>query len=37
MFPIAKETRSVSPVDRVVKKKKVKMHKCPECQKEFPR
>lgn len=38
VFPSVKMsmTRSVSLVDGVIKKKKVKMHKCPECQKEFP-
>ncbi|KAJ3500727.1 hypothetical protein NLJ89_g9664 [Agrocybe chaxingu] len=30
-------SRSESPVETTVKKKKVKMHKCPECHKDFPR
>ncbi|KAF8193770.1 hypothetical protein BJ912DRAFT_960424 [Pholiota molesta] len=30
-------TRSQSPDENVVKKKKVKLHRCPECQKAFPR
>ncbi|KAF9522872.1 hypothetical protein CPB83DRAFT_776373, partial [Crepidotus variabilis] len=31
------QARSVSPAEKTVRKKKVKMHRCLECQKEFPR
>ncbi|KDR71834.1 hypothetical protein GALMADRAFT_253606 [Galerina marginata CBS 339.88] len=35
--PVSPIARSLSPDESPVKKKKVKMHRCPECHKEFPR
>ena len=35
--PEPSHTRSESPIEKIVKRKKVKLHRCPECHKDFPR